>query len=88
MAIITLDTPQIRDWVAEAGTIARRYFGKVDAQWKGLANPVTAADYEIEKLLAGRISAAFPDHGILGEQSALATLPRPPKSLPLRNQRL
>lgn len=68
MTPITLNTQQIRDWVAEAGQIARNYFGNSDPEWKGIANPVTAADYEIEQLLKDRISAVYPAHGIIGEE--------------------
>ena len=65
---LKLDSDEIRGWVTEAGEIARRYFGQVEVQWKGIASPVTAADYEIEQLFRQRIAAAYPDHGILGEE--------------------
>jgi myo-inositol-1(or 4)-monophosphatase len=63
-----LDTGLIREWVAEAGDIAQHYFGRVVPDWKGVADPVTAADREIEQLLARHIRAAYPEHGILGEE--------------------
>jgi fructose-1,6-bisphosphatase/inositol monophosphatase family enzyme len=65
---IAINTAQVRQWVTDAGDIARRYFGNVDPQWKGIANPVTAADFEIEQMLSARIRAAYPDHGIIGEE--------------------
>lgn len=65
---ISLDTAQLRSWAREAGTIAKRYFQNVDPEWKGIADPVTAADKEIEQLLAERLAAAYPDHGIIGEE--------------------
>jgi fructose-1,6-bisphosphatase/inositol monophosphatase family enzyme len=73
---LRLDSDEIRGWVTEAGEIARRYFGQVEAQWKGIASPVTAADYEIEQLFRQRIAAAYPDHGILGEEYGGAGLDR------------
>ncbi|MBN1202079.1 MAG: inositol monophosphatase [Anaerolineae bacterium] len=65
---LTLDTDRIRDWIAEAGDIARHYFKHVNVEWKGLANPVTAADREIEQLITARLREAYPDHGIIGEE--------------------
>lgn len=35
---------------------------------KADATPVTEADREIERILRGMITAAYPDHGILGEE--------------------
>jgi myo-inositol-1(or 4)-monophosphatase len=72
--VLKLDVDEIRGWVTEAGQIARRHFGRADAQWKGIANPVTAADYEIEQLFRRRIQDAYPDHGILGEEYGGAAL--------------
>ena len=53
----------------ESRALLRRRFRsglRVDA--KADASPVTAADREVEALLRERIRAAFPDHGILGEE--------------------
>ncbi len=63
-----LDIDAIRDWIGEAGDVARHYFGHVRAEWKGIGDPVTAADREIEQLLTARIQDAHPDHGIIGEE--------------------
>lgn len=68
MTTLALDTATIRDWIAEAGTIALKHFGNTNPEWKGIANPVTAADREIEQLLKDRIHTAYPDHGLLGEE--------------------
>ena len=65
---LVLDIPQIRDWVAEAGDIARHYFKHTTPEWKGAANPVTIADREIERLLTGKILSAYPGHGLIGEE--------------------
>lgn len=72
----TVNTVQVRDWVAEAGEIAMHYFKHVDAEWKGIADPVTVADREIERLLSGYIRQAHPDHGIIGEEYGSADLDR------------
>ena len=70
------DIDQIRGWVREAGEIALHYFGHVTAEWKSATDPVTKADREIEQLLTARIRAAYPDHGILGEEYGGDTLDR------------
>lgn len=55
----------------EAGDIACRYF-KTDlrVETKADASPVSIADKEIEQAIRQRISAQFPDHGVLGEEFA------------------
>ncbi len=63
-----VDTALVRQWAAEAGHIARHYFGRVEAQWKGIADPVTVADRQIERLITARIHEAYPTHGVLGEE--------------------
>ena len=53
----------------EAGEVTLRYFGgRVDSAAKGDGTPVTLADREAEELLRERITARFPDHGVLGEE--------------------
>lgn len=57
------------DFAIEAGEITLRYFGGlVASEAKGDGSPVTLADRESETLLRERISARWPDHGILGEE--------------------
>lgn len=68
MVTLALNVEQIRGWAAEAGDIARHYFRNNNPQWKGTADPVTAADREIEQLLTRYIHHAYPDHGIVGEE--------------------
>ncbi len=55
----------------EAGALTLRYFGseRLGVETKGDGTPVTQADREAERLLVERIRAAFPDDGILGEES-------------------
>ena len=57
--------------VREAGEIALNYFAqlrelKVDS--KGHLDLVTIADREVESFLVGRLHAAFPEDGFLGEE--------------------
>ncbi len=52
-----------------AGVIALRYFrGVLPVDEKQDRSPVTQADREIEQALRRMIGAAFPDHGIIGEE--------------------
>jgi len=56
----------------QAGDILRYYHGRTfETNKKGLADLVTEADIRSEKLIIGMIQAAFPDHGILAEESGL-----------------
>src|SRR5947209_18236878 len=54
----------------EAGRLTLEYFQRdsLAVEWKPDASPVTIADREAEQLLRERISAAFPDDSILGEE--------------------
>lgn len=57
------------EFALEAGEITMRYFGGlVASEAKGDGSPVTLADREAETLLRERISARWPEHGILGEE--------------------
>jgi len=52
-----------------AGTIARRYFRQAIAvDDKADLTPVTVADREAEAAMRGLIAAAYPAHGIIGEE--------------------
>ncbi|MDJ0787479.1 MAG: 3'(2'),5'-bisphosphate nucleotidase CysQ [Myxococcota bacterium] len=54
----------------EAGAILlRHYKGEVEAWEKSEDNPVTAADLESDQAIRSRLSAAFPDDGILSEET-------------------
>ena len=54
-----------------AGEIARHYFRQpVNASRKTDGSPVTDADRAIEELIREKIQAAYPDHGVLGEEFA------------------
>ncbi len=54
----------------EAGRLTLQYFQRSDlaVERKADQSPVTIADRQAEQLLRDRISAAFPDDGILGEE--------------------
>lgn len=53
----------------EAGALTLEYFGQdLKIETKGDATPVTIADQRTEALMRERIEAAWPDHGILGEE--------------------
>lgn len=62
------DLDELRSWAHEGGAIARRYFNHAVARRKADSSLVSAADEEIEQLLVSRISARYPQHGILGEE--------------------
>ncbi len=58
-----------RDASREAGRLTLQYFSPdVPVERKSDDSPVTVADREAEQLLRRRISEAFPDDGILGEE--------------------
>ena len=55
--------------VREAGLYLRRNLGRrFEASFKGAVDLVTPFDMGAQEILAGRLSAAFPDHGILAEE--------------------
>ncbi len=53
-----------------AASVALARFGRIEAETKPDGSPVTAADRECERLIASRLSEAFPADGILGEEGA------------------
>jgi myo-inositol-1(or 4)-monophosphatase len=53
----------------EAGAVLRRFFSEgVATEYKGDVDLVTVADRTSEKLIRERLAAAFPEHGIYGEE--------------------
>lgn len=55
----------------EAGALIRGYFEHgVATEYKGDVDLVTEADRASEKLITERLTAAFPEHGIYGEEGA------------------
>lgn len=63
-----MDIEQIKTWLRECGTIALQHYRSADARRKPDRSFVTAADEEIERVLRGYLMAAYPDHGIVGEE--------------------
>jgi myo-inositol-1(or 4)-monophosphatase len=70
--------PDGMQWVAtgapialEAGALLRDFFERgVATEYKGDVDVVTEADRSSEKLIAERLTAAFPTHGIYGEEGS------------------
>ena len=72
------ETPATADWkwvpaaaaiAREAGARLREFFIQgVETEYKGDADLVTIADRTSEKLIRERLGAAFPEHGIYGEE--------------------
>jgi myo-inositol-1(or 4)-monophosphatase len=53
----------------EAGARLREFFAQgVETEYKGDVDLVTVADRTVEKLIKSRLSEAFPEHGIFGEE--------------------
>ncbi len=53
----------------EAGARLREFLAQgVETEYKGDVDLVTVADRTVEKLIRERLSEAFPDHGIYGEE--------------------
>ncbi len=56
--------------VREAGAIVRQYHDQPDQiDWKGEDDPVTAADRAVNEFLVAELQTAYPDFGILAEES-------------------
>src|SRR5579875_4059896 len=61
----------------EAGDLLRGYYRKgVATEYKGDVDLVTEADRASEKLIVERLSAAFPDHGVYGEEGTRQRIDR------------
>ena len=55
---------------AEAAAVARRELARTKVTIKADGSPVTTVDIAVEEALRARIEAAYPDHGIVGEEFA------------------
>lgn len=62
--------PFIRELASESAKVINPLFANSDLQveWKADQTPVTYADRKAEEIMRARIEAAFPDHGIIGEE--------------------
>lgn len=59
--------------VHDAGRLTLGYFGTgVGVDYKGDDSPVTIADVKAEELIRSRLEAAFPEHGIVGEEHGVS----------------
>jgi myo-inositol-1(or 4)-monophosphatase len=68
--IMEIDLSELRGWAREGGAIARGYFQNTAGRRKADRSWVTEGDIEVERILVQRISARYPDHGIIGEEKA------------------
>ncbi len=62
------DFDELRAWLREAGAVARQHFNQVAGWRKADRSWVTEADEVIERMLAERIAARYPQHGVIGEE--------------------
>ena len=61
--------PKAAEIAREAGALLREYYARgVETEYKGDVDIVTAADRAAEKLIRTRLSEAFPEHGVYGEE--------------------
>ncbi|MGA2847638.1 MAG: inositol monophosphatase family protein [Terracidiphilus sp.] len=61
--------PQASEIAREAGARLREFFSQgVETEYKGDVDIVTVADRTVEKLIRTRLAAAFPEHGVYGEE--------------------
>jgi myo-inositol-1(or 4)-monophosphatase len=59
----------------EAGELLRAFYHRgVSTEYKGDVDLVTEADRASEKLIVARLTAAFPTHGIYGEEGTRSDL--------------
>lgn len=62
-------TPKASEIAQEAGKKLREFFlAGVETEYKGDADLVTIADRTAEALIKARLSEAFPEHGVFGEE--------------------
>ncbi len=62
----------------EAGALLREFYARgVETEYKTDVDLVTEADRTSEKLILDRLTAAFPDHGIFGEEGTRQRLESP-----------
>lgn len=76
MGVITVsdltvrELPLVERLVREAGELIRQFYAEgAEVSWKGVNDPVTAADHAANDHLVSGLRAAFPEDGILAEES-------------------
>lgn len=62
-----------KELAEEAGKIMLRYFQAEDigTEWKEDNTPLTLADTTINKLVIGKVSKSYPEHGVHGEEESV-----------------
>jgi len=69
--------PGAAEIAREAGERLREFFAQgVETEYKGDVDLVTVADRTVEKLIRGRLTGTFPEHGIYGEEGTRDRLER------------
>ncbi|MEI6776825.1 MAG: inositol monophosphatase family protein [Chloroflexales bacterium] len=71
-----INIAEVRDWAQEGADLALHYFNNVARKRKADHTWVTQADVEVEQLLRERITARYPDHGIMGEEQGVGAIDR------------
>lgn len=71
-----IDLSELREWAHDGGEIARGYYRNTIGHRKADRSWVTAADIEVERVIVERITARYPEHGIIGEEKARLELKR------------
>lgn len=56
----------------DAGSLIKKYFGKIGYTLKGRANPLTKADIESEKIIKNMIRKNFKNDSVISEESNLS----------------
>ena len=70
MATLAEDLEVVKGFAIEAAALARSRAGKVKPEEKANQSFVTDLDFDMEKLLRGRLAEAFPDDVLTGEEYA------------------
>lgn len=71
MPILTAELHIAERLVREAGNLVSQYYATgASVAWKGANDPVTAADHAANAVLVAGLRAAFPEDGLLSEESA------------------
>ena len=68
--LLTHELPIVQQLAREAGALVRQYYDNgAEVMWKGVDDPVTAADHAANQHLVLGLRRAFPSDGILAEES-------------------
>lgn len=68
--LVTHELPIVEQLVREAGELVRAYYEQgAEVAWKGIDDPVTAADHAANDHLVAGLRRVFPGDGVLSEES-------------------